>query len=262
MIAVQPLVNPVVQLCVRLGVNPLWLVLLHGILATVAALFIILGPAYWAWAGVLLVLRMLLDNVDGAVARASNQVTLAGRYFDTGTDLITNALLFIALSFTANPLLAVLAFVLLTWLLSLDFNLERLYLQPRQETRPVLPPAPTPGPQGLLDISQRLYRLVMEPQDRLIERIEKRRFERIAGRPFEGAPLDWQLAWFDLFSTASLVNLGLSTQTVLLALLLFLGVPGVYVTVVLCQAALILLVQLWRELRFRNYVREETSNDG
>lgn len=262
MIAVQPLVRPLVQLCVQLGVNPLWLVGLHGLLATLAAVFIVLGPAYWTWAGILLVLRMLLDNMDGAVARASGQVTLAGRYFDTGTDLITNGLLFIALCFTANPLLAILAFVLLTWLLSLDFNLERLYLQPRQGTRPLLPPAPTPGPPGLLEVSKRLYQLVMEPQDRLIERIEKRRFERIAGRPYGHAPLDWQLAWFDLFSTASLVNLGLSTQTVLLALLLFLGVPGVYVTLVLCQGALIALVQVWRGLRFRNYLREETANAG
>ena len=262
MIAVQPLVKPLVQACVRLGVNPLFLVLLHGLLATVAAVFIVLGHEWWTWAGVLLLMRMLLDNMDGAVARASGQVTQAGRYFDTGTDLITNALLFVALSFTTGPLLAFLAFLMLTWLLSLDFNLERLYLQPRQGTRPLLPPAPTPGPTWLLDVSKRLYSAVMAPQDQLIERIEKRRFARIAGRPYESAPLDWQLAWFDLFSTASLVNLGLSTQTALLALLLFLGVPGVYVTLVLLQGALILLVQVWRGLRFRNYVREETANAG
>lgn len=262
MIAVQPLVKPLVTACVKLGVNPLWLVALHGITASVAAVFIALGPAYWPWAGILLLLRMLLDNMDGAVARASGQVTLAGRYFDTGTDLVTNALLFVALCFTANPVLAVVAFFLLTWLLSLDFNLERLYQQPRQGTRPVLQPAPQPGPRVLLDVTRQFYELVMAPQDRLIERLEKWRFERISGRSYSRAPLDWQLAWFDLFSTASLVNLGLSTQTVLLALLLFMGLPGLYVTLVLSQGILILLVQLWRGLRFRNYVREVTANAG
>lgn len=261
MIAVQPLVRPIVNMCVRIGVNPLWIVAAHGLLAALAAVFIVLGPAYWPWAAASLVLRMLLDNIDGAVARASGQVTQAGRYFDTGVDLLTNALLFAALAFTAGPLLTVLAFVLLTALLSLDFNLERLYLQQRQGTRPQLNVAPAPGPAWLLAAFRGLYERVMAPQDRLIERLEKQRFARLAGRPPDQAPLDWRLAWFDLFSTASLVNLGLSTQTALLALLLVLGQPWLYVSVVLLQAGLILLVQLWRELRFRKYLKQVRADD-
>lgn len=260
LIAVQPLVRPIVNLFVRLGVNPLWIVAAHGLLAVLAAVFIVLGPAFWPWAAVFLLLRMLLDNIDGAVARGSGQVTQAGRYFDTGVDLVTNALLFAALAGTAGTVLSVVAFLLLTLLLSLDFNLERLYLQPRQGTRPQLPTAPKPGPAWLLGAFRGLYERIMAPQDRLIERSEIRRFERMAGRPFELAPLDWQLAWFDLFSTASLVNLGLSTQTALLALLLIAGQPWLYVTLVLLQGVLIMLVQIWRGFRFRNYLRQVKSD--
>jgi len=259
MTAVHPLIAPAVKLFSSLGVNPLWIVALHGLCAAVAALFIVLGPAWWPWAAALLLLRMLLDNIDGAVARASGQVTQAGRYFDTGLDLLTNFLLLLALATVGNVPLALLAFVVLTVLLSLDFNLERLYLEQRQGSRPELPPAPAPGPAFILRPFRSLYSLVLQPQDRLIERLEKTRFRRLAGRPFDEAPLDLRLAWFDLFSTASLVNLGLSTQTILLALLLLLGFPQLYPLLVVLQGILVLLVQLWRSQRFRQYLHVAVS---
>lgn len=262
MIAIQPLIRPLVALCVRLRINPLHIVATHALCAVAAAVLIVAGPAYWNWAAVLLLVRMLLDNIDGSVARGSGQVTLAGRFFDTGMDLITNALLFLALATVTHPLLALLAFALLMWLLSLDFNLERLYLQPRRGTRPVLDPAPEPGPTAVLVPFRLLYDLVLKPQDRLIESVELQRFRRLSGREFDQAPLDWQLAWFDLFSTASLVNLGLSTQMILLALLLLLGQPAVYVILVLFQAGLILLVQVWRGFRFRSYLQAGAADVG
>lgn len=262
MIAIQPLIRPLVALCVRLRVNPLHIVATHALCAVAAAVLIVAGPAYWNWAAVLLLVRMLLDNIDGSVARGSGQVTLAGRYFDTGMDLITNALLFLALATVTHPLLALLAFALLMWLLSLDFNLERLYLQPRRGTRPVLEPVPEPGPAAVLVPFRQLYDLVLQPQDRLIETVELQRFRRLSGRDFDQAPLDWQLAWFDLFSTASLVNLGLSTQMILLALLLLLGQPAVYVILVLFQAGLIMLVQVWRGFRFRSYLQAGAADVG
>ncbi len=262
MAAVQPLVTPLVRVLARLRVNPLWIVAAHALCATTAAVFIVLGSAWWPWAALLLLLRMLLDNIDGGVARASSRVTQAGRYFDTGLDLLTNLLLFAALATTSNVITALLAFLVLTFLLSLDYNLERLYLEQRQGSRPEMPVAPAPGPAAILLPFRRLYSLLLEPQDRFIEQLEKRRFRRLSGRTFESAPLDERLAWFDLFSTASLVNLGLSTQTILLALLLFIGFPGVYPTLVLLQGALIVLVQLWRSQRFRTYLQVAVTGAG
>ncbi len=260
--AVLPLVRPLVVLSVRLGVNPLFIVAAHALSALGAATLIILGSQWWPWAAALLLLRMLLDNVDGSVARASGRVTLAGRYFDTGADLLTNACLFLALALVGNPLTALAAFLLLTLLLSLEFNLERLYREPRQVTGFKPDSEPESGPKWLLRPFRRLYNSVLAPQDRLIELVELARFRRLAGQPFELAPLDWRLAWFDRFATASLVNLGLSTQTLLLAVLLFAGFPGLYPVLVLLQGALVVLIQLWRGQRFRNYLQVVLTSAG
>lgn len=255
MAAVEPLIAPLVRLLARLRLNPLVIVAAHAACAALAAVLITLGPRWWPWAAGLLLLRMLLDNIDGAVARSSGQVTLAGRYFDTGMDLLTNLALFVALATLQSPLLTGLAFLVLTFLLSLDYNLERLYLAQRQVSRPEVPPAPSPGPRWILKPFRALYGLVLAPQDRFITWLEQERFRRLAGRQFSSAPLDQRLAWSDLFSTASLVNLGLSTQTILLALLLAAGFPELYPVLVLFQGALVLLVQLWRGWRFRSYLQ-------
>lgn len=257
-----PALQPVVRLCVTLRVNPLALVAAHSLCALLAAVLLFAGRPYWPWAALLLFLRLLLDNLDGSVARASGQVTLTGRYFDTGMDLLTNLALFVALAFTGNPYLAAPAFLLLTWMLSLDYNLERLYHLQRQVSRPVLEPAPAPGPRWLLQPFRRLYDAVLTPQDRLIERLELGRFARLAGRPFGQAPLDWQLAWFDRFATASLVNVGLSTQSFLLALLALFGRPDLYPPLVAIQALFVLLLQLWRGQRFRGYIRARAQSAG
>lgn len=259
---VLPLLQPLVRLCTRLRVNPLGIVALHGLCGLAAAVFLVLGPGWWPWAALLLLLRMLLDNLDGSVARASGQVTLAGRYFDTAVDLTGNAALFLALGLIGQPLLAALAFLLLTYLLSMDYNLERLYLKPRQGSDSEQQPAPEPGPQWILRPTQRLYRSVLAPQDRFIERLEQRRFRRLSGQPADSAPLDWQLAWFDRFSTASLVNLGLSTQSLLLILLILAGQPALYPLLVVLQALLVVLLQLWREHRFRNYLQVRLTGAG
>src|SRR5690625_4288238 len=105
---VLPLIRSPVRLLVQLGVNPLWIVVVHAACAALAAWFIFLGPAWWPAAGVLLLIRMLLDNIDGAVARGSGSVTVAGRYLDTGLDLVTNFLLFLALTAVSGTVPALL----------------------------------------------------------------------------------------------------------------------------------------------------------
>ena len=92
--------------------------------------------------------------------------------------------------------------------------------------------------------------------------MEQRRFRRLAGQSADSAPLDWQLAWFDRFSTASLVNLGLSTQSLLLILLILAGQPALYPLLIVLQALLVLLLQLWREHRFRNYLQVRLTGAG
>lgn len=253
MAVVHPLMAGPVRLLVSLRVNPLSIVALHGACAAAAALLIATGPRGWPPAAVLLLVRMLLDNIDGAVARASGQVTEAGRYADTGLDFVTNLLLFLALGTMTGQLPALAAFVLLMLLLSYDHCLEVSYMNLR--AAPGSAAVPAEGPRFVLVPFRWLYRLVLAPQDRLFRRLELSRFERLAGRPFASAPRGWQLAWFDRFAGSLVVNVGLSTQSTVLALLLLFGAPQAYVPLVFLQVLTMLLLQVWRSRRFRNYVQ-------
>jgi phosphatidylglycerophosphate synthase len=257
---IEPLSLPLAGALARLNVDPLQIVAVHSLLGTIAAgLIAWAGPQWFPAAALLLFLKTLLDNTDGAVARISGQVTLAGRYFDTGMDFLVNALLFAALTVHLPAWLPLGAFLLLTFLLSLDHNLERLYQRQRQ---PEAAQQVAAGQPLVLRCFRRLYELVLAPQDRLIERIENDRFERLSGIPAGTAPLDYRLAWWDMLSTSSLVNLGLSTQLTLFGLALLAGQPGWYAAAVYLMAAITLFVQLLRSVRFRAYLQRAGADPG
>lgn len=258
MILIQPLASLGVRLLARLGVDPLAVVLTHGVLGLLAALLIALdGAPALRLAALALVLKTILDNIDGGLARATGRVTEMGRYLDTVVDLVVNAALFGALSRHGPLLPAVLAFATLTLILSLDFNMERLYRLERT------PPgrdgadegAPIGAPRPLFDLVRGTYRTLLAPQDRLIARLDRLAFERITREAHAAASLDRRLAWSDLFSTATLVNLGLSSQMLLLAALLLAGRPYGYVGAVGLQGVYVVGVQLLRPLRMRAYLR-------
>lgn len=257
MAAVHPAIRLPVQLLVRARVNPLWLVALHGTCAAAAAFLITTGPRGWPAAALLVIMRMLLDNIDGAVARGSGQVTLAGRYADTGLDLVTNLLLFLALTTVSGTAPALSAFVVLMLLLSYDHCMETFFIELRSV--PARAGAVPPGPVAVLVPFRALYRSLLAPQDRLFRRLELGRFRRLTGVPFAAAPAAWRLAWFDRFSALLVVNVGLSTQSTVLALLLLAGVPHLYVPFVLLQAALVVMLQVWRSRRFRTWLRGTVS---
>jgi len=254
---IQPLVDAGVRHLARLGVNPLHVVLGHAALGFLAAWLIAQGS--WGQllaAAALLQLKTLLDNIDGGLARATSQVTLMGRYLDTGMDLLSNAALFLALARHGPTLSAALAFILLTFILGLDYNLERLYREQRQATtgNPVGEVPPVGAPTIPYRFFKGLYTLLLTPQDRLITRLEHWRFRRLCGQAYRSAPTELRQAWSDLFSSASLVNLGLSSQLFLLGLLLALDRPYLYILAVFLQGGYVLGVQLLRVARFRRYL--------
>ena len=93
-------------------------------------------------AAVLLQVKTVLDGADGQLARALDQVTVLGRYLDSESDLLVNAALFAALgSVTGKWWLAAIAFVVVTLVLSVDFDLELLYRRERGEPREARPAA-------------------------------------------------------------------------------------------------------------------------
>lgn len=257
---VQPLARRGVALLARTAVEPWQVVVAHSVLGLVAAL-LIAGSSHGGWllAAVLLQLKTVLDNVDGGLARATGRVTELGRYLDTGLDLIVNVALFAALAQHGPALLAAVALVVLTFTLSCDFNAERLYRSARSDETP---PATVSGPSrpseevrdpGIaLLLFRGLYRLVLAPQDAAIARLDARLFAAASGRPFAAATRSERQAWNDLFSTAALVNLGLSSQYVLLGICLLLGAPFAYVYLVMLEGVYVVVVQV---IRLRSYRR-------
>ena len=254
--AVQPAANLAVRAAARIGVDPQLVVWSHAALGATAAVLIVVGDAgAWRVAAALLLGKAFLDNVDGGLARATGRVTVMGRYLDTVLDTVVNALLFAALALHGpgawGALLALGAYGALVVVLSLDFNLERRYKALRGLLARDADDAPAGAPERWLAAFRGFYERFLAPQDAAIDRLDERAFARLAGTPYASAPLDQRLAWNDLWSTATLVNLGLTTQMVLLAACLALGAPFAYVVLVYAMAAYVGAVQLVRAARFR-----------
>lgn len=256
--AIQPLARRTVALLARTPVEPWQIVVAHALIGLLAAALVATdNPGAWIFAALLLQLKTLLDNVDGGLARATGRVTELGRYLDTGLDLIVNLALFIALTAHGPAWLAALAFVVLTFALSYDFNAERLYLEAREPASAAVPksvPGPTAGRPSLALLAFRgLYRLVLAPQDRVLEALEKRLFRLAGGGNYAVAATEPKRAWSDLLSTAALVNLGLSSQFVAFGICLIVGRPYAYVYLVLLQGVYVVLVQCLRVSNFRRH---------
>ena len=252
MLLIQPLANRGVRLLARWHINPLLIVLSHACCGFLAALLIAWGRTdgvdKLVYAALLLQLKTLLDNMDGGLARATGQITLMGRYFDTGMDFLVNIALFLALSLHGSLFLSLLAFFVLTFILSFDYNAEKLYKQERQAVT-AQAALPMGAPPYLFRIFKGLYDLILAPQDRLIVSFDRWLFKNLSGLEYETAK-DLKSVWSDLFSTASLVNLGLSSQMLLLGLCLVLGKPYWYVYSIFLQALYVGLVQGIRSRRF------------
>jgi phosphatidylglycerophosphate synthase len=171
-----------------------------------------IGRHAFLLAALLLQLKTLLDNADGQLARATGRVTDFGRYLDSESDLIVDAAVFAGLGVWIGPWLALAGFVLLTTVLSLNFNLERINRG-----------APAGWDGSALG---RAYAVLYGWQDRLAERVIR--------RPSRSTVF-----------VAS--NFGLSPQLLVLGICLAVGHPGAYVGVVaICLAALVVLVTIDR----------------
>jgi CDP-alcohol phosphatidyltransferase-like enzyme len=119
---------------------------------------------------VLLVLKTVLDGADGALARASGRITALGRYLDSECDLLVNAALFAAIGYaTGRWFLALVLFLASTAVLSVNYNLRRLYLRDRG-----IEEEPLPVTGRAARAARRFYGLVYAPQDRAVEWLVER----------------------------------------------------------------------------------------
>jgi archaetidylinositol phosphate synthase len=238
----------VVLLLLPLKVAPTNLVLFHTGLGVLAG--VLIAQNQLVWAAVLIQIKTILDNADGQLARASGMVTEIGRYADTEGDFVVNAALFAGLgALTGQWWLALLAFVIFTLMLSLDFNWEYLY---RLERKEYFRPAPDTSKenQTILGWLEWFYATVFKPQDNLLRRLSEARFAAVyAKHPNPQAKDAARLAYFDADSLFVLANLELSTQLLVLGLCLVLGLPALFLWFVVLCGLVCLGLQLRREAR-------------
>lgn len=219
--AFRPVANLFVPALRRLAVPPPAVVLANAAAGFASALLLARGELVAA--ALVLQLKTLLDNLDGQLARATGRVTLTGRYLDTLADLAVNAALFVALArVTEQPLLALAAFLALTFVLAFDFNVTELY----REANGLAVTAPRATGGRIEGTLAAVYAVVLGPLDRAVRALVDRRFP-------SGAT-------YDELTMAVLANMGLTTQLAVLGACLLLGAPLAYLWFVLgCLAALV-----------------------
>lgn len=196
----RPLAHLVVSTLLPLRVPPPTVVLAGATAGIAAAVELVRGD--YVLAAALLVLKTVLDGADGALARASGRISAFGRYLDSECDLLVNAALFGAIGYAAGRwFLAVALFLASTIVLSVNYNLRRLYLRERGIEEDPLPVT------GLAArAARRFYDLVYAPQDRAVEWFVRRYRIRYGRR-----------------ALTVLHNLGLATQHTVIAACLVLA---------------------------------------
>ena len=222
----RPVAHVVVLVLAPLRVPPPAVVLTWtacGILGAVE-----LARGHLVVAALLVQLKTVLDNADGQLARLTDRVTVFGRYLDSECDLLLNATLFAALGWYAQrPLAAALGFAVLTAILSLNFNVERLARG-----------APASSDRSVLG---RAYSVLYGWQDRLVERFVDRRTR--------GGDV---ARYHDTFTVSVLANLGMSTQLAVFGATLAVGRPLVYLWVLLAQLLVVVMLFARRETLMRS----------
>jgi archaetidylinositol phosphate synthase len=243
-----PLADRTALALAPLRVPPTLLVLANGAAGLLAVL--LLAERAFVVAAVLLQLKTLLDNADGRLARVSGRVTLLGRYLDTEIDLAVNVVLFAALGWvTGQPWLALAAFVALTVVLSVNFNLAELTAKAHDLPKPV----PASAGDGLECRLRRFYELFFGPQDRLIRAFSERRLNQLLqGETDSAARHAATLVYHDRITASVLANLGLSTQLVVLGACLVAAAPELYLWLVVASVLVLPLLQLRRERLVRD----------
>jgi archaetidylinositol phosphate synthase len=232
----RPAAHLVVLALAPLHVPPPAVVLASGAAGVVGA--VELARGHLVVAAALVQLKTVLDNADGQLARLTNRVTLLGRYLDSEVDLLVDAALLAAIGWYADaPFAALAGFVALTAVLSLNFNLERLY---RGAATSV------PEVHGITAVLRRVYALAYGWQDALIERFVERRLREASDEA--------RAAYHDRMTVTVFANLGMSTQLAAFGLCVGFGHPLAFVWLVIAELAVAAVLVLRRETLVREVV--------
>lgn len=244
----RPLAHLVVKRLMNTRITPPQLVIFHTLLGLIAAYQLERKGGGWL-AATLLIIKNILDNADGQLARAKNLTSETGRYLDTEMDLVVNFALFWAIGkYSGKMLFSMLAFAAMTLILSLDFQWEAAYRRARGQEFRAAPDQKDENPL-LLSILKGFYELFFTPQDRLIVRFDQWRYA-LLGITTED-DLTARQSYAAGYTTAILSNFGLGTQVTLLCVFLVQRRPIRYLWAIVLQVLAILGIQLFRETQTR-----------
>lgn len=246
----RPLAHPLVLAFAWLGIPPPAVVLAATAVGLASAVGLARGDLLIA--AILLQLKTVLDNADGQLARLTGRVSVLGRYLDAESDLLVDAALCVALAwFTGSLPLGLVTFVALTFVLGVNFNVERLYRRERGESAEAMPAAT-----GLAQLLARLYGIVYDPVDRLLDWFMAWRL-----RP-AGADPAARRAYHDAATVTVLANLGLSSQLAVFGLCLAAGRPEAYTLFVVTCLVLLVPLAVRRDIRLRRALGEQLAADS
>ena len=246
----RPLAHPLVLGFAWLRIPPPAVVLLAASVGFASALGLARGDLLVA--AILLQLKTVLDNADGQLARLTGRVSVLGRYLDAESDLLVDAALCAALAwFTGSLTIGIVTFVALTFVLGVNFNVERLYRRERGEGGEAMPEAA-----GFAHLLARLYGIVYNPVDRLVEGFVAWRL-----RP-AGADAAARQAYHDSATVTVLANLGLSSQLAVFGLCLAFGRPEAYTLFAVACLALLIPLAVRRDLLLRRALGQQFPVDS
>jgi phosphatidylglycerophosphate synthase len=234
----RPLAHLVVLVLLPLRVPPPAVVLAGTGVGIAGA--VELARGHFILAALLVQLKTVLDNADGQLARLSGRVTLLGRYLDSLCDLLVDAALLAALGWYAHaPAAALFGFLALTAVLSLNFNLERLY---RGAAISI------PEAHGVTRALQRAYAFAYGWQDALADRFVERRLR--------GASEGRRAAYHDRLTVSVLANLGMTPQLAAFGVCIAVGHPLAFVWVLAGELVLVVSLLVRRETLGRDAALE------
>ncbi len=249
---IRPLAHVLVVPLARIGFKPHWLVLFHTALGVLAGWQI--ASSHFVLAAALVAIKTVLDAADGQLARATEQTSVLGRYLDSEGDVLVNLALFVGVAVqTKLWFLSLLAFVVLTIFLSLDFNFEYLFQTARGQ---VFRPEPhDPKETGVVKILKNIYQVFFGVQDKYIRAFANARFAALTKnkKPDEAA----LLAYHDETTILYLTNLGLAEQMTILCLCLLLAKPAWFLYWCVVLVVLVVGLQLQREIKLRAHLKRQ-----
>ncbi len=98
---IKSIAEPIALALGKIGLTPNLLTLI-GFLLNIAVA-VILGYGHLMWGGIALLIVSAVDMLDGALARASGQVTKFGAFWDSSLDRYSEAVIFAGLLFWIMP---------------------------------------------------------------------------------------------------------------------------------------------------------------